>query len=242
MTAHAERLVWLAKQNSDATLSELAFACNRSEAWTRKVLKQANISFAKPPRAAKGYARNATPCRCGHRRDLHCAGGRACGHKLIKRHFGESVDDFITRMSHPDTWVTSLGSKHCLQCGCNDFEGPQKANLSTPCARPGCGHAKNDHCWTQGARKHGQGVYAHHFSLQDGTSTGHFQCISNHCLLAPYNEGKIEPCLCPEYLDPYTKAATKARKRKNGPAIQRMLALAELLADQEQEQAEESEK
>jgi hypothetical protein len=111
------------------------------------------------------------------------------------------------------------------------------ANLSTPCARPGCAHSKSDHCWTQGKRRHGAGQFAHHFSLRDGTESGWYQCVSNHCLTAPYNgeTGKIEPCMCPEYVDPFAKPVTRPRNRISNPTIKRMLALAQL-EPQEQEE------
>jgi hypothetical protein len=61
MNTHAERLVWLARENPDALLADLASACERSEAWTRKILKQAGIVPVKPPRAPR--AQKPAPAR-----------------------------------------------------------------------------------------------------------------------------------------------------------------------------------
>jgi hypothetical protein len=156
----AERLVWLARENPGSALADLAFACERSERWTAKILRDAGLLPPTPPR------------------------------------------------------VTKPRAKH--------------ANLCTPCARPGCNHAKNDHCWTRGKRKNGTGQFSHHFSLQDQTPSGWYLCITNHCLLSNYVEGKFTPCACHDFLDPFAKPVTKSpKKRATSPTMKRLIALAE---------------
>jgi hypothetical protein len=199
----AERIVQVAKANPDALLADLALACERSEAWTRKVLKQAGIVPATRPRAPRsqkpaGRNRDATVCRCSHRRDEHCP-PKFCNH-----HRRSPIG------------VTFKLVEHCLRCGCTWFQGPEKANGTTPCKK--CGHPRNGHCWTKGKRQRGQGPHTDHFS-PDGAW---FQCLSNHCCWFNVHDGIRTPCECPNFVDPYAKATGRRKKAPPAPVPAQM--------------------
>jgi hypothetical protein len=222
MNAHAERLIWLARLHPEASVTELAFAAERSEAWTRKVLKQAGLTAAKTTRVQKPATnkRDATLCLCGHRRDQHCRGVASCTHWNPWRQVRDrDRPGWLKKIPVPELKArVFIGGTHCTVCDCcTRYHGPQKANQTTPCANPECGCAKNLHCWTKGKRKGGTGPYTAHYSLPDGTPVGWYQCLSNHCTSAHYRDGKQTACLCMAYCDPYAKGK---RNKKTIPAAE----------------------
>jgi hypothetical protein len=109
----AEALCRVARANPDASLADLSFAAERSEAWVRKTLKAAGIVLVKPQRQRRMKVKPSTTCaHCGHprgsdrarsfHRPAHCVTGTRHGH-----------------WSNPAAY--NCTAAHCLVCDCPEF-------------------------------------------------------------------------------------------------------------------------
>jgi len=237
-TERAERLVWLAQQNSTACLQDLAHACERSEKWTAKVLLEAGITplGAKPSPVKSARATAASNTRKVRKLivDAKAAGVQfertfalgPDGAGFFRTHFPDEsvralfdskIVEHATRIYEllfPPRHQTRPRRKKCEICrggsGCRK-RGASGIGNELPC--PVCSHPCRSHYVGMRAQLREFGYLPSVLNdPQWGTPDG---CTHAYRDAA----GKPAPCPCPGWPPAPPKPARKTRGKKTIPVV-----------------------